>query len=57
MDRVGAVKALKEIKAECSKHKHCYDCPLFVDGEWQIGCIIDCSDLPEEWEIVTLNDN
>jgi len=57
MDKVEIIKVLKEIKAECSEHKHCCDCPLYVNGEWKMWCIIDASDLPEEWEIVTLNDN
>lgn len=57
MDKVQIVKMLKEIKAECSSHIHCCDCPLYVNGEWEMWCIIDCSDLPKEWEIVTLNDN
>ena len=57
MDRVQAVKALKVIKAECKKHKHCCNCPLYVNGEWEMWCIVNCSDLPEAWEVVTLNDN
>jgi len=56
MNRVQAVAALREIKAECLKHEHCYNCPLFVDGEWEVACIIDCSDLPSAWEVVILNE-
>ena len=57
MNRAEVVKVLKKVKAECSRHPHCCDCPLYVNGEWETSCIIDCSDLPEEWEIVILNDD
>ena len=52
MDKDEMIKALKEIKKECCKHKRCSDCD-FYDTE-KFGCLVtyigfSCN--PCEWNI------
>lgn len=45
MEKVDAIRHMKAIKEECSKHKKCEDCPFFDYDEGFCGI----QGIPEDW--------